>query len=559
MGTSILYYGPNASFAGPVTSSSPGLIFTTSTFNGVVNATKTGGSNDQSPGNNTFNASSTFTNSGSGYMEMTVTTADTYNGDVTFVKTGTGNLSPNYNNTVNYNGNMTVSSSSSSAITFGSGNGTAVFAGSGTQNINATTGTATPVFTRLIINNSGGGVTLNSTPINVSGTFTLTTGLLNTTTTNILTMLNGSVTAAGTALSTSYVNGPMRYQKSNTGATTLNFPVGAAPDCRPVVLTVNHSTSTLYNYTIQVFRASAQALDYTLPPSVSLVSAIHYYIIGRTDGTGTSQPNAGLNGNQQITMFFGANDLVYDGSTLTICKNTYTAPNAWIDIGGIGGPNPNGGAALTGSITSTSTPSAFNSFSTFTLGNKIGGTNTLPTQLLYFNAKPDNTQVDLTWATAMEQNNDFFTVERSQNGITFDSILRVNTLAPNGNSNIQLDYSAYDLTPLSGSSYYRLKMTNTDGSTVYSNIVSVNFTQQTPIGIYPNPSTGTVYVSGIPSTASTVQVSWYDLGGRLLMQQTAAPQGGMLTLHTHFNNGDYILRLTNPDGTTTSKTVIILK
>ena len=558
-GTSIIQFGPTATFAGPVTSSSPGVTFSNSTFNGAVNTTKTGISNDQSVGNNTFNAASSFTNNGTGYLEMTVSASDTYNNDVTFVKNSTGALSPNYNNTGTYNGNMTVGGLSATAITFGAGNGTAIFSGTGIQNINGLAGNVTPVFTRLVINNTGGGVTLNSTPINVSGTLTMTTGLLNTSTTNLLTMMNNSTTTAGTALSTSYVNGPMRYQKSASGVSTLNFPVGTAPDCRPVILTVNHSTSTLYNYTIQLFDASAAALGYTLPPSVQNVSHRHYYILGRSDASGTSQPTAGLSGNQTIQIFFGANDTVSDGSSLTIVKNTYLAPTAWIDIGGNGAPPASGGANLTGSITSTSSPSAFNSFSTFALGNRIGGNNVLPTELLYFNAKPDNTQVDLTWATAMEANSDYFTVERSADGITFDSVLRVGTLAPDGNSNIQLDYSAYDLTPLQGASFYRLKQTSLDGSTKYSGVVAVNFTQQAPIAIYPNPSRGTVYVSGLPANAATIQVAWYDLSGKLLLQQMATPQGGLLQLNTYFNNGDYILKLQSPGGACTTRTVIILK
>ena len=557
-GTSIIQYGPSASFAGPVTSSSPGVTFSTSTFNGAVNATKTGASNDQSYGSNTFNAASSFTNSGTGYLEMTVSASDTYNNDVTFIKNGTGALSPNYNNTGTYNGNMTVGGTSASAITFGAGNGTAIFSGAVNQNVNGLSPNITPVFARLVINNSSG-VTLNSTPINVSGTLTMTTGLLNTSTTNLLTMLNNSTTTAGNALSTSYVNGPMRYQKSSSGTSILNFPVGTAPDCRPVILTVNHSTSTLYNYTIQLFDASAAALGYTLPPSVNTVSSVHYYILGRSDASNTNQPTAGLSGNQTIQIFFGANDVVTDGSTLTIVKNTYLAPTNWIDIGGTGAPAASGGARLTGSVTSTSSPTAFNSFSTFALANRIGGANVLPTELLYFNAKPDNTQVDLTWATAMEANSDYFTVERSADGISFDSVLRVGTLAPNGNSNIQLDYSAYDLTPLSGASFYRLKQTNLDGSTKYSGVVAVNFTQQAALAVYPNPSRGTVYVSGLPATTATIQVTWYDLSGKLLLQQTATPQGGLLMLNTHFNNGDYILKLQSPGGTCTTRTVIMMK
>ena len=90
----------------------------------------------------------------------------------------------------------------------------------------STPGTPVPVFTRMVINNTGAGVTAGNTNINVSNNIVFTTGLLNTTTSYMLVMLNGSSTASGNALSTSYVNGPMQYQKSSGGASTLNFPIG---------------------------------------------------------------------------------------------------------------------------------------------------------------------------------------------------------------------------------------------------------------------------------------------------------------------------------------------
>lgn len=557
-GTSYIQFNTNNTFAGAVTSSSPGLFFSGSTFNGVVNCAKTGSTNDQSAGNNVFNAPATFTDNGTGYLLMTISSPDIYNSDVTFVRNGSGPVYPNYNNTSTYAGNVTVNSPSSS-ITFGNGNGTAAFTGTATQNISAVAGSGAPVFTRLVVNNTGGGVTLTNTGINISNNLNMTTGLLNTSASYPVTMLNGSTTAAGTALSTSYVNGPMRYQKTTSGASTLNFPVGNAPDCRPVILTVSHANGNMYYYTVTLYDASAAALGYTLPPSVTTVSHSHYYTIVRTNSGGTTQPVTDLSGNQQIQIFFGANDGVTDGSTLTIVKNTYLAPTAWIDIGGMGGPPASGGANLTGSIISTSSPTAFNSFSTFAIANKIGGVNVLPTELLYFDAKPDNSQVDLTWATAMEMNNSYFTVERSRDGIAFDSLARINTLAPGGNSSLRLDYSAVDLTPVPGTGYYRLKQTDLDGHTRYSATVSVNITQHSPIAVYPNPSTGTVYVSGLTTDGAVVNVAWYDLGGKLMTQQQTAPQGGMLTLHTHFDNGDYILRITSPDGSSITRTVIIMK
>jgi hypothetical protein len=559
-GTSYIQYGTAATFNAALTSSSPGLFFNSSTFNGTVNCTKTGATNDQSQGNNIFNGTATFINNGTGYLMMTNNTADAYNNDVTFVQNSTGAVYPNYNNNSTYTGSITVTSPSATAITFGSGNGTATLSGSAVQYMNATGSTPAPVFTRLVIANTGGGVTLNTTSINVSKNLTLTSGLLNTTTTRILTMLNASATAPGDALSTSYVNGPMRYQKQSSGTSTLNFPIGNSPDCRPVVLTVNHSSGSLYTYQAQLFNASAVALGYTLPPSVDKVSDVHYYTIGRTDASNVNQPVSGLSGNQSIQIFFGANDYVNNGGTLTIVKNTYVAPTAWIDIGGAGGPIYSAGAMLTGSITSTSAPTAFNSFSTFAIADRIGGGNVLPVGLLYFTARPDKGGVGLSWATTTESNNSYFTVERSKDGSNFESVEKVATKALNGNSDIQLNYTGYDASPYNGLSYYRLKETDLDGQEKYSEIQPVNFDQNSGhVSVYPNPTRGQVFISGITGNQNTVGIEWYDAGGKLLTRESASVSGGLAMLNPKFNNGIYLLKIITAEGHFTFQQVIIMK
>ncbi|HEX9509538.1 MAG TPA: T9SS type A sorting domain-containing protein [Puia sp.] len=558
-GAGYIQYGNNASFDGPVTSSSPGLFFNGCVFNSTVNCTKTGSANDQSQGNNIFNGAGVFTNTGTGYLLMTNTTPDAYNSDVTFVQSNTGSVYPNYNGNSIYAGNLTITSPSATAITFGAGNGTATLSGSGAQSISATGGTAVPVFTRLVVNN-GNGVTLN-TPVNVSVNLTLTAGLLNTTTTNILTMLSGSAVAAGDALSTSYINGPMRYKKSSSGVSTLNFPIGKGADCRPVILTVNHTTGNTYYYQAQLFDASAAALGYTLPPSVDVVSGEHYYTIGRTNATNVTQPTLELSGNQQIQVFFGANDVATNGSTLTVVKNTYLNPTKWIDIGGLGGPVYNAGANLTGSITSTSAPTAFNSFSTFALGDKMGGGNVLPVGLLHFSAQPDNDRVNLSWTTSTETNNNYFTIEKSSDGIHFNVVGTVPSQALGGNSSIPLDYTAQDPAPYAGVSFYRLKQTDLDGQSTYSAIMPVSFTKKKTVAVYPNPTTGILHVTGISATETSLKVEWFDLSGKSLLQGTVPVQNGFATLNApaSINNGMYTLRFTASDGSITLQNVILLK
>ncbi|HEY5368871.1 MAG TPA: T9SS type A sorting domain-containing protein [Hanamia sp.] len=557
-GSGNLTFGPISAFGGNVTTSSPALSFNGCSFSGTVNSTKTGTTNDQSQGNNIFNSASTFTNNGTGYLLMTINSADAYNSDVTFVKNNSGLIYPNYNNNSTYSGNLTVSSST--AITFGANSGTAIFNGGGLQNINAVSGTPAPVFTTLVINNTGSGVTLNNTSINVSNNLTLTSGLLNTSTSYILTMLNGSVTAAGNALSTSYVNGPMRYQKSVSGISTLNFPIGNSPDCRPVVLTVNHSNGTLYTYEAQLFDASAAALGYTLPPTVDVVSHMHYYTISRKDASGNSQPVAGLSGNQTIQIFFGNNDVVLDGGELTIVKNTYTAPTSWIDIGGTGGPAYAFGANLVGSITSTSSPTAFNSFSTFAIADDMNGLNTLPVQVINFNAQlVNNSSVDLSWTTETETNNNYFTIEKSSDAVNFEFFQNISSKALNGNSTTTLNYIIHDANPYNGTTYYRLKQTDLNGNSKYWNIVSVTLNQNQSVTIYPNPTTGTIFINGLSVNENNLKIEWLDISGRLMSQENIAVMGGTAKINVQLSAGVYILLYMTSDGSIHQQRVIIKK
>lgn len=553
-GNGNLTFGPGSAFDGNITSTSASLYFNGTVFNGFLNSTKNGSANDQSLGGNTFNKPATFINNGTGYLLMTRLNADNYNDNVDFIQNSTGLIYPNYGQTGTYSGNLNIASPST--ITFGASSGIAIFNGSGAQNITAVAGTPIPVFTRMIINNTGAGVTLNNTSVNISSALTLTSGLLNTTTTHILTMLNNSTVAAGTALSTSYINGPMRYQKSSSGSTTLNFPVGNGSDCRPVKLTVAHSTGALYTYQVQLFNTSAAALGYTLPPTVDSVSSVHYYTIGRTDASNNNQPVAGLSGNQTIEIHFGANDLVTDGNAITIVKNTYTAPNVWIDIGGAGGPPYSGGLKLTGSITSTSSPSAFNSFSNFAIGFRK--MTILPVTTFEFTAQLNNNNyVDLLWTTSSEFNNSFFTLEKSSDGMHFDAIQNISSKAPGGNSQTSLQYATQDIHPYSGNNYYRLKQTDIDGKYSYSKVVTVSFQGLQQTSVYPNPTTGIIFIKGL--NTNTTHITWYDAGGKNITTGMVTVQNGTAMINSNLANGIYILKYTTGNGLWQAQRIIIRK
>lgn len=550
-----LSFGPSSLFGGVVTTTSSALTLNGCIFESAANFTKTGASNDNCSGNNIFRSASSFTTTGTGNLALANTNPDRHIGDATFIQSGTGRMYPNYNANVDYLGNVNVTSASTLAVIFGANNGTASFTGTSAQSINVTSGSAVPVIARLTLDNTAG-LTLNS-HVNVSRTLTLNNGLLHTSTTGLLTMLNNSVATAGTALSTSYIDGPMRYVKASSGVSTLNFPIGGGIYSRPVILTVNHTNGNTYTYQAQMHNSSATALNYTLPFSVSKVSDQRYYTIERYNSSMVNEPTANLSGNQFIEIFFGEHDVVKDGSKVTIVKNLNTAPASWINIGGAGGPAYDGGNNLTGSLRSTSSPSAFTSFSTFALGNIVGGMNPLPVSILNFQAVPVGNAVTLSWQTASEQNNSHFTIERSANGTSFQTVSRVASLAPGGNSSSSLSYDAIDATPLSGVSYYRLKQTDKNGQSTYSKQVKVDRRQDGSLSFYPNPAGKQIRFNGFAQNEQKATIEWWDMGGRSVLKGSLAIAGGSASMNINLPDGVYATRITLPDGTVFVRQVMI--
>jgi hypothetical protein len=112
----------------------------------------------------------------------------------------------------------------------------------------------------------------------------------------------------------------------------------------------------------------------------------------------------------------------------------------------------------------------------------------LPITLLDFKVKANkNREVDLSWITLNEKDNDYFTIERSKNGIDFESVLQLDGA---GTSAVPLFYSAVDKNPLYGRSYYRLRQTDFNGESTLTAAQSVYFSDggYASVSTYPNPA-----------------------------------------------------------------------
>ena len=118
----------------------------------------------------------------------------------------------------------------------------------------------------------------------------------------------------------------------------------------------------------------------------------------------------------------------------------------------------------------------------------------LPIELISFNANAlENNSVRLDWQTATEINNDYFTVERSIDGNTWEYVNEVNG---SGNSTTTKNYFSFDLEPYKGTSYYRLKQTDFNGEFQYSKMRIVTLKSSTIVNIFPNPTNSYLTISG---------------------------------------------------------------
>lgn len=108
---------------------------------------------------------------------------------------------------------------------------------------------------------------------------------------------------------------------------------------------------------------------------------------------------------------------------------------------------------------------------------------TLPLKLTMFSAILQNDKVRLTWATAEESNMDRFEIQRSNDGNEFKSFGTVICR----NLTIASSYAFNDYAPFTGTSFYRLKIVEKNGSITYSKIATVQFKANNANTLYPSP------------------------------------------------------------------------
>ncbi len=118
----------------------------------------------------------------------------------------------------------------------------------------------------------------------------------------------------------------------------------------------------------------------------------------------------------------------------------------------------------------------------------------------------------MNWETASEINNDFFTIEKSSDGKTWEFLTQVSGA---GESTTSLNYSYQDHELCAGTCYYRLRQTDYDGTEEVSSAVFVtnDASGMNLLNVYPNPVTASCTVSYTTTVYETVELIIYSAVG----------------------------------------------
>jgi len=185
----------------------------------------------------------------------------------------------------------------------------------------------------------------------------------------------------------------------------------------------------------------------------------------------------------------------------------------------------------------------------------------LPVQLLGFNGQAAGKAINLNWKVGQEINTAYYQLERSENGVDFTALAKINAaaLADNGTGKT---YGYTDTAPFSGSNYYRLRMVDKDARYTVSAVIKIVMNDKTGISIFPSVVSHTpVFLKpAVDLKSGTVDV--YDLNGRQLQQirlPALVSAGQTITLTASINvPGNYVL-ICKSAGNIKAKQIIIVQ
>ncbi|HNU32561.1 MAG TPA: hypothetical protein PKN75_03130 [Bacteroidia bacterium] len=519
-------------------------------------------------GNNTLQLCGDYTNNG----DLSANTASTiYFGPGTATQGINGNLvglsqfpnlriqktggQVNLNQDIDIAGNMTVQSATS-VFNF---NGKYITLDGNFFNANGSTSIINPEgstlefdgLTAQTFNNGGGslmlgsvkvdnkstGITLSggtsSINIGLTGTLDLNDGVIITATNNEVNVTNTAPSAVNSGNVNSYIRGRLRR---SIGTTTGNYylPVGnaamgyelaeinytIAPTSPYNLLATFSSWSTVPNGPIS---SDCSGRNYALKPALN-----HgYWTINASVSPASGTYNVTLN-NQGYTN--------NSGTFWTVMKRSPS---------GSSGTWALDGTCNTSSTADVTIRQGLSGFSDFA---SIQWANPLPIELLSFYVEKADNAVSCKWTTVSEENNDYFTVERTMDKINFEEIGKVNGA---GNSKEVNTYSYTDKNPLSGQSFYRIRQTDFNGHSTTTEWKSVDFNKSpSHLNLFPNPASKFINCGFSAEYKGQIEISVIDITQKELIRYRTEMVEGQNRIPISIEsipNGVYFIKLKSAD------------
>lgn len=182
--------------------------------------------------------------------------------------------------------------------------------------------------------------------------------------------------------------------------------------------------------------------------------------------------------------------------------------------------------------------------------------NTTPVILERFVAEliPKNNLVNtvlLDWTTSSEINNSYFIIQYSTDCNSFTNIDTVKAIGSGANR-----YSFTDNKPTSGINYYRLQSIDKDGSSNYSNVVSINFGDKQSFSIIPNPAKDFATISFSKAVDKAI-IEVYDITGKQVITKSLSGSSISCRLNTQsLKSGLYVIKVNTATGNYNDKLLI---
>lgn len=173
----------------------------------------------------------------------------------------------------------------------------------------------------------------------------------------------------------------------------------------------------------------------------------------------------------------------------------------------------------------------------------------LPVELTAFNAVCEDNHVRVEWLTASEQNSSHFVIEKSRDGLTWESLGSVQAA---GNSNTSNHYARNDYYA-SGITYYRMLQFDLDGQQkTYGPILANCASTSDELTVFPNPTAQEFTIQLFTETYSdNSKIAVYDLTGKVVheIETKLEPGTNVHYVPQHqLARGTYTIRVENSNG-----------